>query len=185
MMRSGKTLPSQWLMFALFVVICGMCHETVIGNPFQPVASQSKRFEKLPREVLVIQQAVKKQIARKTNNPLLNRIQREHVGTDVLAYQLPTRMRPIVVHRSGGDLWRLSTWTADKVGQVPVVVVLGDAMTSFVVVSDPSAYLVVVVLVTLPSAPVTSVKVVEVGNPFPCSLMVAVIRLFNTEQKKN
>ena len=127
MMRSGKTLPSQWLMFALFVVICGMCHETVIGNPFQPVASQSKRFEKLPREVLVIQQAVKKQIARKTNNPLLNRIQREHVGTDVLAYQLPTRMRPTVVHRSGGAMWRLSTWTAHEVGQVPVMVVLGDA----------------------------------------------------------
>ena len=79
----------------------------------------------------------------------------------------------------------VSSSTAVVTAAVVVVVVLGDAMTSFVVVSDPSAYLVVVVLVTLPSAPVTSVKVVEVGNPFPCSLMVAVIRLFNTEQKKN
>ncbi|MEC7557838.1 MAG: hypothetical protein VYA32_11700 [Planctomycetota bacterium] len=127
MMRSGKTQLSQWLIIALFVVICGMCRETVIGNLFQPVARQPRRLEKLPREVLVIQQAVKKQIARKTNNPLLNRIQREHVGTDVLAYQLPTRMRPTVVHRTGGAMWRLSTWTAHKVGQVPVMVVLGDA----------------------------------------------------------
>ena len=33
----------------------------------------------------------------------------------------------------------------------------GDTMTWFVVISDPSAYFVVVVLVTLPSAPATSV----------------------------
>ena len=38
MKRSGKILPSRWLVFAVFAVICGMCRETVIGNLFLPVA---------------------------------------------------------------------------------------------------------------------------------------------------
>ena len=72
-------------------------------------------------------QAVRKQLMQKTDNPLLQRMQREHKGTDVLAFQLPTRSRPNEVHRSGGPMWRLSALTAERVGQVPVVLLLGRA----------------------------------------------------------
>ena len=122
MMRSRISLSARWMMMAVVVAMCWMLSESVTGT-----SSRATESRRLPREVLAVQQAVRKQLGVATDNPLLKRMQREHNGTDVLAFQLPTRMRPIEMHRSGGPAWRLSALTAERVGQIPVVVLLGKA----------------------------------------------------------
>lgn len=121
-MRSRRSLPPRWLMMAIVVATCWMLCESMTET-----SSEATESRRLPREVVAVQQAVRKRLGLATDNPLLKRMQREHNGTDVLAFQLPTRMRPIEVHRSGGPTWRLSALTAEQVGQVPVVVLLGKA----------------------------------------------------------
>ena len=120
MMRLRRSLSAGWMMMAVVVAMCWMLSESVTGT-----SSRATESRRLPREVLAVQQAVRKQLGVATDNPLLKRMQREHNGTDVLAFQLPTRMRPIEMHRSGGPAWRLSALTAERVGQIPVVVLLG------------------------------------------------------------
>lgn len=122
MMRSQRVVSTRWLATAVVLSSCWM-----LGECASEAQTETAGARKLPREVLAVQQAVRKQLMQKTANPLLQRMQREHKGTDVLAFQLPTRSRPIEVHRSGGPMWRLSARTAEQVGQVPVVVVLGRA----------------------------------------------------------
>ena len=125
MIRWQRSLYARWLMMAVLVVTCGKVGQWTTDT--SPEVFGGPGGQRLPREVLAVQQAVRKRLGLETNNPLLKRIQRQHRGTDVLAYQLPTRMRPIEVHRSGAAMWRLSALTAQQVGQVPVVVVLGRA----------------------------------------------------------
>ena len=122
MMRLQRVVSTRWLTTALVLSSCWM-----LGECASETQTEAAGARKLPREVLAVRQAVRKQLMQKTDNPLLQRMQREHKGTDVLAFQLPTRSRPIEVHRSGGPMWRLSALTAERVGQVPVLLLLGRA----------------------------------------------------------
>ncbi|GEM_PF-2502467 len=136
MLRFRGAESTGWLAMSLVVLTCwviGECQSEIPagagagcgcgGRSLE--ATESAVVGKLPVEVTAVQRAVRQQLILKTDNRLLRRLQREHSGTDVLAYQFPTRMRPVVVHRSGGAMWRLSALTANRVGQVPVIVVLG------------------------------------------------------------
>ncbi len=80
---------------------------------------------KLPAEVLLVQQALRKKLSERPGDPALQLFRERVVGTDVLAYHLPTRMRPVSVDRSGPGLWKLAACAADTGGQVPVVLLLG------------------------------------------------------------
>ena len=104
------------------MTVCWIVADRMVESPVEGAGADT-----LPREVLAVRQAVRQKMTCKTNDPLLKRMQRECAGTDVLAFQLPSRMRPVEVHRSGGAMWRLAALTAQRVGQVPVVVVLGRA----------------------------------------------------------
>ncbi len=136
MLRFQGAESTGWLAMSLVVLTCwvmGECQSEIPAGAGAGAgcggrsleATESAVVGKLPVEVAAVQRAVRQQLILKTDNRLLRRLQREHSGTDVLAYQFPTRMRPVVVHRSGGAMWRLSSLTANRVGQVPVIVVLG------------------------------------------------------------
>ena len=122
MIKQGWTSRSRWWISGVVTATCLLVADRLVESPTKAVGVGT-----LPREVLAVRQAVRQKMAIQTDDPLLKRMQREHNGTDVLAFQLPTRMRPIEVHRSGGPLWRLSALTAEQVGQVPVVLLLGKA----------------------------------------------------------
>ena len=122
MSNQGRTSRSGWWIFGIALVACWIVADRLAGAPAEAVSTDS-----LPREVLAVRRAVRQTMTRKTNDPLLKRRQRECAGTDVLAFQLPLRMRPMAVRRSGEAIWRVSGQVAHRVGQVPVVVVFGRA----------------------------------------------------------
>ena len=122
MSNQGRTSRSRWWMFGVAMVACWIIADRLAGAPAEAAGANT-----LPREVLAVRRAVRQKMTRKTDDPLLKRMQRECVGTDVLAFQLPLRMRPMVVRRSGEAIWRGSGQVAHRVGQVPVVVVFGRA----------------------------------------------------------
>ena len=104
------------------MTVCWIVADRMVESPVEGAGTDT-----LPREVLAVCQAVRQKMTCQTNDPLLKRMQRECAGTDVLAFQLPLRMRPTVVRRSGEAIWRFSGRVAHRVGQVPVVVVFGRA----------------------------------------------------------
>lgn len=122
MIKQGWTSRSRWWISGVVTATCLLVADRLVESP-----TRAAGVGTLPREVLAVRQAVRQKMAIQTDDPLLKRMQREHTGTDVLAFRLPSRMRPIEVHRSGGAMWRLAALTAHRVGQVPVVVVLGRA----------------------------------------------------------
>lgn len=117
---------SNWPTIGLVLLFAGSLLLPVASALSTPrTASQGNR---LPREVELVRQAVRDRLfAPGPSDQLMARLRREHRGTDVLAYQMPGRSRPVRVARAGPGAWKLSQLTARELGLVPVLVVLGDA----------------------------------------------------------